>query len=94
MSQELMLWNGLVGFFLPLLIAVVVKMTWPGSVKAITAFVISLIAAAGTTYFQGQFDPTNLTLSFLIIFSLAVTIYKMFWKELGIAPAIEQNVLP
>jgi hypothetical protein len=83
-------WSFLIGTFLPLAIAAVNRQRWTSQAKGVMTFVISTAAAAGTSYFAGEFSGEDLVTSFLIVLVSATVTYTVFWKPSGIAPAVEQ----
>ena len=78
------MWAGLVGFWLPVVLAFVEKETWLDRTKAVVAFLCCLAAGAGTAYFTGQFDPGSIARSCLIVCVSAMTFYKAFWQKIGL----------
>lgn len=83
--------SGLVGIFLPHLIAIVSQSHWSSGTKSIFAFATCLIAAAVTSYFAGTLNFHDLAGSFSLVFALAQTSYKGLWKPTGIADAVESS---
>jgi hypothetical protein len=82
-------WSFLVGFFLPLAAAAVIKQRWSSQVKGGAVFVLSAIAAAGTSFFAGDLQGGDFISAALIILVMASITYQTLWKPTGIAPAIE-----
>ncbi len=90
------LWAGLLGFFLPLLIAVIVRQAWDPGQKSLAAFGICIVAAVGTSYFAGKLSPSHADIDGMIRIALIVTtesivFYKGLWRPTDIAPAIERH---
>lgn len=83
------MWAGLVGFFLPLIVSVVVQQRWSDMQKATATFCCCIVAAAGTAWFNGMLDVSDIARCFLIVFTLAIATYYGFWKPTGVAPRIE-----
>lgn len=83
------MWAGLVGFFMPIAVSIVVQQRWTDAQKSAAAFCCCIVAAAGTAWFGGMFDAVDIARNFLIVFTLAVATYYGFWKPTGIAPRIE-----
>lgn len=88
-ATNAVLWSGLVGFFLPLAISIIIQTNWPSNAKAGASFCASLIAAFGTAYFSGLLDPQDVARCFLVTFTIAVASYTGLWKPTGIAPKLE-----
>jgi hypothetical protein len=89
-GTNLDLWTGIIGFFLPLVISVVEQTRWSDALRSWAAFVICVVAAAGTAYFSGNLNTTDVIRASLIIVTIAMTTYRGIWKPTGIAPAIEK----
>jgi hypothetical protein len=54
-------------------------------------FAISALAAAGTSFFAGEFNGQDLVTSFLIVLVTATVTFQVFWKPSGIAETVEQK---
>jgi hypothetical protein len=94
MDSNLVMWAGVVGFFMPILLAIVQQPSWSSPVRSMVMFVASVIAGAGTVYFQGAWDTTNLVTTILFVMVTAIATYKGLWKETGIAPKVEAATSP
>lgn len=95
--SNLELWSLVVAFLLPLVISVVQQPSWPDALRASVTFVACILAALGTTYFQGRLHIEtldDLLRSFLLIFIGAIATYSQWWKRTGVAPAIERATAP
>lgn len=89
---DLMMWNLIVGFALPHLIAVVNQPTWSKRFRVATTVVISMVFGGITTYFNGDLsDTSTLVSSILIVLVAAISFYKNLWKQTGIPQAIEST---
>lgn len=86
--DNIAMWQGILGFAMPLLISVIVQTGWDDRAKSVCAFVCCVIGAVGTAALSGQLDGVDVVTGFLIVFTLAMASYKGFWKPLGIAPAL------
>lgn len=84
-------WAFLVGAFLPLAAAAVIRQRWRSQVKGGAVFALSAIAATGTSYFAGDLQGGDFVSAALIILVTASIMYRTFWQPTGIAPAIEQR---
>jgi hypothetical protein len=85
-------WDLIVGFFLPLVTAVVIRQAWSPTYKAVANFVLSIVAAAGVVYFQGNLATGNLNAlvsSVLIVLVASIATYHGLFRPTRIAPAIE-----
>lgn len=83
-------WSGLVGTFLPMVIAVILQKSWSTPFKAVASLLTCLAAATVTTAAQGKLDPKNWTESAAIVFTAAMVSFHSFWKPTGIADAVEK----
>ncbi len=79
----------LVGFFLPLLLAVPIQSHWPTELKAL--FSVAAYAAAGAVTAAATGDLTGKTFwqTTLEILVLGVVGYQGVWKPINLAPKIE-----
>ncbi len=84
-------WSAVVAFFVPLVLSVLNQSKWSAQIKAAVFFAVSLLAAAGTAYFQGDLTGKRWLDSALIIVASGAAFYHGFWKPVGAAPAIEQK---
>ena len=83
------LWLLAVGFFSPLVIAVIQQSRWSPRKQAIVAFLFYVVVAAVTAYLSGIFNTAGLVVALLVIFITAGNSYKLLWKPTGVAPAIQ-----
>jgi hypothetical protein len=93
-SQALLLANGLVGFVLPGLIAVVNRRGWSPRAKSVVAFGCCLLAALVTCAAAGDLTPATWGAGALTVFAVARTAYAGLWHPTGAAPAIEAATSP
>ena len=87
--SNLQQWSLIVAFFVPPAVAVVNQSRFSSQVKALVFFAISLLAAAGTAYFQGDLTGKRFLDSALIIVASAAAYYHGLWKPTQVAPKIE-----
>lgn len=87
--SNLVMWNLIVGFLVPNLIAIVQQPKWSQRARAWFTAVACIFFGAGTAYFTGQFNLGDIVGSILTMGVAAITFYKGLWKPSGIAPAIE-----
>lgn len=86
-------WSLIVGFFLPIVTAIIVRQAWSPALKSVANFVFSIVAAAGTVYFQGNLATNNLDAlvsSTLIVLVASIAVYHGLMKPTRVAPNIEQ----
>ena len=86
------MWTIVVSFFLPWIIAVVVKQGWTAVVKGWISFGMCLAVALGDAFFSGALTGRGIVSSLLLVVVVCVTSYKGLWKPTGIAEAIEGKV--
>lgn len=94
MDSNLMMWAVVVGFFMPILLAIVQQPSWSSPVRSMVMFVASVIAGAGTVYFQGAWDTTNLVTTILFVMVTAIATYKGLWQPTTVVPKIELATSP
>lgn len=76
--------QGLVAFFIPLLVAVIKRENFPNTVNAVIAIVIYAVAGALAVLVQGQsFDLQNIIPSVAIFTGTGTIAYQLFWKNWG-----------
>ena len=83
-------WSLIVAFFVPPVVALVNQQKWSSKIKAVVFFGVSLIAAAGTAYFQGDLTGKRFLDSALLIVAAAAAYYHGLYKPTGVAPTIEK----
>lgn len=79
------------GFVAPPLIAVINRKHWSSEVKAVSAFLVCVLVALGTAWYEQEVDWHNLRAVLPVVFGSAILTYNQFWKPSGIADAIERN---
>jgi hypothetical protein len=89
--SNLALWSGIVAFVIPVVLSLLIQSKWSAHVKAAVFFVVSLIAAAGTAYWQGDLTGKRWLESALIIVSAGAAFYHGWWKPSSVAPTIEKR---
>lgn len=82
-----------VGFLMSPITSALNRQRWSAEVKAIGAFVWCLLAAvlllfAGERLNAVTLDPTSLVGTFLVIFVMAIGLYRWYFQPSGIAAAI------
>lgn len=86
------MWAGIVGFFLPHLLAIVQQPGWSKGMQAVVTFAGSLVAAIGTVLIQNDgWSWHDWVSSSLLILVTAIATYHGLWKPTGVAPAIEKS---
>jgi len=83
-------WSLIVAFFVPPAVALINQTGWSSKLKAVVFFAISLLAAAGTAYFQGDLTGKRFLDSALLIVAAAAAYYHGLYKPTGVAPTIEK----
>ncbi|WNN95980.1 membrane protein [Arthrobacter phage Hirko] len=88
------LWLMAVGFFSPLVIAVIQQSRWSARRQSVVAFLFYVVVAAVTAWLNGIFTTVGIVTAVLVVFVIASTAYKALWKPAGVAPAIESATSP
>jgi hypothetical protein len=86
------MYQQIVGFFLPPLIAVVNRCTWKQTTKYFISFGIVCVAVICHLIFAGQWSMADLPGSILKMLTMTIGSYLIFWRPSGISDKIEQNV--
>jgi hypothetical protein len=92
LDQNFLMWTLIVGFFVPILIAFIQQEHWNSRLRAAVMFVVCIIVALGTCYFQGKLhldDTASIITSILLIVVTAIASYKGLWQPSNVAPQIE-----
>lgn len=89
-------WTLVLGFLMPLIVAMVNQSHWPTRFKAIVGLAVCVAAAAVQMGLKGQLDASNLLSASLALAALSITFFKGFWRPTGIAGALESatNLTP
>ena len=84
------MWAGIVGFFLPHLLAIVQQPKFSTGLRAVITFAGSVVAAIGTVLIQNNgWSWHDWVSSTLLILVTAIATYHGLWKPTGVAPSIE-----
>lgn len=89
--SQLVQWSAIVAFVIPLVLSVLNQSKWSSTMKAVVFFLVSIVAAAGTAYFQGDLTGKRWLDAALVIVPAAAAFYHGFWKPTGIAPVLEEG---
>ena len=81
-----------VAFFLPLAIDVILKSGWSERAQAVIAFLVYVVVAIVTVYFDGRWNPANATMTLLLVLTVAISAYKAAWRPTGVSPWVKTNV--
>ena len=95
-GDNLVMWNLLVGFFIPPVLAVIQQPGWSGAVRAMVTFIACCLTAIVVIALDDtvslEFDTW--IISALTILVTAISTYQSLWKPTGITPAIEGVTSP
>jgi VIT1/CCC1 family predicted Fe2+/Mn2+ transporter len=91
---DLDIWSGLVGFVLPLLIAIVLREHWKPRTKALVTIASCMVGGSVTAWLTGYLHGVTLVRAILIVLAAAVGFYRVLWHPSGIAPDIEAATTP
>jgi uncharacterized membrane protein len=83
------MWTILVGFLLPIVVALVNQTHWSKPLRAIVSFAICIVVAICDVLIQGNWNGHDLTRTLVLVAFVAYTSYTLFWKPSAIAPTIE-----
>lgn len=83
------MWTILVGFLMPILVALVNQTHWSKPLRAIVSFAICIVVAIADVLIQGNWNGHDLTRTLVLVAFVAYTSYTLFWKPSAIAPSIE-----
>ena len=83
-------WSAIVAFFVPPVVAIINRVAWPAQAKAAVFFAVSLVAAGGTAYFQGDLTGKRWLDSALLIVAAAAAYYHGLFKPTGVADVVEK----
>src|SRR5688572_20405686 len=86
--------SALVGAFLPALVSIVVRSSWPGWAKGVTAVASSAVAGVVVAWTSGEFTGQTLATCVGAALAASQVFYATFWRPTGIGPAIERATQP
>lgn len=92
--SNLAMWSLIVGFFTPIVVAVIQQPKWSSGARAVITFLFCIITGGVTTALQGALTGERLVSSVLLILVTAITTYKGLWQPTGAAPALERATTP
>lgn len=93
--SQLVMWNLIVAFLLPHVIAVIQQPKFSETLRAVIAAVVSIIGGGLTAYFNDDFGNWHDVVgSILIVLVGAITFYENLWKNTGIPQKIEVSTSP
>ena len=76
-----------VGFFLPILIDLILQSGWSDRRQSVVAFLVIAVFGTGTAFFSGAFNGVGVVTAVLIVFVMTITAYKGLWKN--VAPQLK-----
>lgn len=86
------MWALIVGFFMPVIIAVLQQRHWPDGLRAVVTFVACIVAAVGTVLIQhGGWSWHDWVATTLLILVTAIATYHGLFKPTGVAPSVEAS---
>jgi hypothetical protein len=88
------MWAIIVGFFSPLVVALIQQPTWSLKLRAVVGFLAAAVFGTGTAYFAGDFNGASLVSGILLVLVSAIASYKGLWQPTGVAPRIETATSP
>ena len=91
MDQDLVMWSLVVGFFTPVVVAVIQQPKWNNGARAVVTFLFCVIVGAITVSIEGRITEQRLTSSILLILVTAISTFKGLWQPSGVSPKIEEK---
>lgn len=88
---DLQLLEALIGFGMPLVVAMIVDAQWSSTHRALATVAVCIIVGALTAYIGGELSTAGYAKAILIILFAAMTAYKRFWVPLGL---VNRNTPP
>lgn len=82
-------WGIVVGFFLPLLLSLILQRHWSTPTKAYVSFGVILVVSAITAYFEGKFASGNLLGVFFSVLAATTVSFQGLWRPTNIAQNLE-----
>lgn len=83
-------WAVIVGFFLPLLLSVILQAKWSTALKSVVSFAVVMAATAITAWVEGKVDSANLLSTFFYVLTATIASFKALWQPTGVAQALEK----
>lgn len=74
--------NGIIGFFIPILIQYLKKSNWKRKYKFLVALGSCLIVGLMSSYLTGNFNGKDIFKAIAYIVSISQATYELFWKQL------------
>lgn len=91
MDSNLVMWTLVAGFFMVPVVGLIKQSKWSEQAKAVLTFLVALVVAAGTVYFeQPDWNWRDYVSTALIVLVTAISTYHGFWKPSGIEPKISE----
>ena len=81
----------IVGFFMSPAISAINREKWSSQLKAISAFVLCVVAALATAWYEASVDWHDLRAVVIGVVGAAIISYHNFWKPSGAADAISET---
>lgn len=92
--SDLAQWSALVGFLLPLLVAVLQRPQFSQTVRTVVGICASIVAALITAWAETDLNWHTWSTAVIFIALTSWTTYKRVWVPVGAAPLIEAKTSP
>lgn len=79
--SDLVLWTGIVAFFAPVVLDLIIQSGWKDRTQSIVAFLASAVIGVVSAYFSGAFNGAGIVTGILIAFVVTISAYKGFWQK-------------
>lgn len=86
-------WAALVGFILPLVVAIVQQSHWSRTVRTVIGAICVVVAAVVTALVEDKFNMHQWATSLIFIALTAYSSYTHIWVPIGAAPWIQNHIL-
>lgn len=94
-ATNIVLWAGIVGFFAPVVLDLIIQSGWTKRVQSLVAFAASAVIGIVTAFFSGAFNGVGIVTGILVAFVVTINAYKGFWKnvtpELKTATSVDKD---
>ena len=90
--SDIALWNIILGFLGPIIIAFVARPTMAPITKIIIQVLFSIFVGGVTVWLSDAFTGRTLVSSILLVLATSILSYKGFWKPIGVADSLEAGV--
>lgn len=91
MPNSLVTDSALIALIMPGIIAALNREKWSSQVKAVAAFVICLVAAAGVAWWNNDLNWHDYRVAAATVFGATLGLYHAVWKPSGLADSVSKG---